>query len=275
MTVLHEPDARSRWDLHMHTTLSDGVLEPTEVLRCAAVAGLDVVAITDHDLGPVLEPGEHSVEGNAIHLLHAAEMTTLHEQCELHVLVYFAGSMPDEFRRFCRLRVQARAERYERIRQSLGLEGVEEACAMARRGERSLTRHHIARSLVGAGHCRSIDEAFKTVLSRSNVPVGGVEIATLLALARDCGGVTSWAHPIAEQAQRWAGDFAKMGLHALEGARPRQGRVVRNGMKRLAKKHGLAVTGGSDWHGWGTAKLGDFAVDGQQVASFARLLVAA
>jgi len=259
----------------MHTTLSDGALEPVEVLRRAAAAGLDVVAITDHDLGPVLEAGEHSMEGNSIHLLHAAEMTTLHEECELHVLVYFAPSMPEEFRSFCRLRVQARAERYERIRQSLGLEGVEEACDAARRGERSLTRHHIARSLVACGHCGSIDEAFKTVLSRSSVPVEGVEIAALLELARDCGGVTSWAHPIPEQAQRWAGDFSKMGLHALEGARPRQGRMVRNGMKRLAKKHGLAMTGGSDWHGWGSADLGDFAVDGQQVFSFARLLVAA
>ncbi len=275
MTVLHELGARSRWDLHVHTKLSDGVLAPAEVLRRCALGGLDVVAITDHDVGPILEAGSHTVEDKEVHLLHAAEMTAVHAGVELHVLVYFVDSMPSEFRSFCRLRAQARAERYERIRQSLGLEGVEEACDTARRGERSLTRHHIARSLVAAGHCGSIDAAFKTLLSRPNVPVDGVGIATVLKLARGCGGVTSWAHPVPEHAKRWAGDFSTMGLHALEGVRPRQGRGARNGMKRLAKKHGLALTGGSDWHGWGSSELGDFAVDGQQVLSFARLLVAA
>jgi len=58
----------------------------------------------------------------------------------------------------------------------------------------------------------------------------------------------------------------------LEGIRPRAGARQRNSLKNLAKKAGLALTGGSDWHGWSPQTLGDFAVDGQQVHAFRTLL---
>ena len=263
---------RSRWDLHVHTRLSDGLCEPEEVLEKAAASGLGVLALTDHDMAPTLPAGEHVFGEDRVFLMHGAEVSVRYEGQGIHLLVYFPGEMPQAFRDFCRERAISRADRYEGARESLGLSGVPPATEAARRGEVSLTRAHMARSLVKAGHVDHVGEAFGRFLKveHGHFQREEPEIADVLDLAGSLGGVCSWAHPNPERARAWAQPLAKLGLAALEGLRPGQGRSQRNTFRRLAKARGLVLTGGSDWHGWGL--FGAFAMDGQQAAPFARLL---
>jgi predicted metal-dependent phosphoesterase TrpH len=157
--------------------------------------------------------------------LHGAEVSVRYEDVELHMLVYFPSEMPADFRDFCRGQAQGRANRYEYIREGLHLSGIPAATEEARRGESSLTRFHLAQALVAAGHVGSVDAAFRDHLSRKRglLPPLELTIEEAIERARSSGGITSWAHPPIGWATEWARPLKKLGLHALEGVRPRMG----------------------------------------------------
>lgn len=263
-----------RVDLHMHTDRSDGVHPPEEVLRRAAAAGLGLIALTDHDLAPLWSCGPQEVDGARVHVLHAAELTACHDGRELHLLVYFPGDMPEDFRAFCREQARARAERYETARARLDLPGIPPADEEAWAGRRSITRVHLSRALVAQGHARSVTRAFDELVGQHTrlVPLPTLSMAAAIAAARASGGLCSWAHPPLPLAQAYTPTFARAGLHALEGLRPGLGHSVRKALKTLAQKHGLLLTGGSDWHGTPGPSLGMFTVDPFQIAPFAQAL---
>lgn len=248
------------FDLHLHSDRSDGEHAPAEVLRRCAVNGLDVVALTDHDISPGLHAGVHRVAGRELHLLHGAEVSGVHEGKELHLLVYFPGEVPDDFAGFLAERTRARAERYDLAVHNLGLDGLPPADERARAGDRAITRLHLSQALVQAGHARDLRDAFDRFTGRSHGKVPPVTLGFLEAidLARAAGGFTSWAHPEAADVDRWAADFAAGGLQALEIYRPGVGASGRAHLLRVAHRHGLVATGGSDWHGWDKGGLGGF-----------------
>ena len=267
----HNPARDLRLDLHMHSTRSDGRLPPHEVLRRCAAGGLDVIALTDHDLPPVLDAGRHQFGAQSIRVLHGVELTTMHEDTEQHLLVYFRGEMPADFRDFCRELVVARADRYDTTVERLSLPGLERADDAARRGERSLTRTHLAQAIVAAGHAPDLQAAFdRYVGERAGiVPAVGLSFLAALERARAAGGVTSWAHPSLRRAETWAREFAAAGLDALEVFRPSFTRAQREGLMKIAFRCGLHMTGGSDYHGWTAGDLGAFSVSGRKLRPLA------
>ncbi len=252
--------ASLRFDLHLHSSRSDGEFAPQEVLRRCAGAGLDVVAITDHDIAPELHAGLHTVAGRTLQVLHGAEVSGVHEGKELHLLVYFPGEMPASFVDFLQDRARARAERYDQAVANLGLPGVGCADERSRAGERAITRFHLSQALVEAGHVPALSEAFRhyTDSKHGLVPQVTLSFLEAIELARASGGFTSWAHPDQADARRWVADFARSGLQGLEIHRPGVGASGRSQLLRLAFKHGLVTTGGSDWHGWSKGDLGGF-----------------
>jgi predicted metal-dependent phosphoesterase TrpH len=102
-----------RADLHSHSLRSDGAHPAELVLAQALAAGLTLFALTDHDVEPALPAGRHEAGGEALHLVHGAEVSGLYAGRELHLLVYFPGEMPDGFRAFLRGRCAARAVRFD------------------------------------------------------------------------------------------------------------------------------------------------------------------
>lgn len=263
------PTSRSdpgRLDLHLHTDRSDGRLPPEELLARLARGRLDIVALTDHDLPNPIPAGVHELEGHAVRVLAAVELSGAHEGREQHLLVYFPGEMPVDFRAFLVGRAQSRADRYDAAVDALGIDGLPRADAAARAGERALTRHHLFRELWSRGHIRDAREGW-ALLARV-VPLIDLPFVEAIRRARAAGALTSWAHPVLEEAQRHVATFVAAGLHGLEGARPALDRRTRNGLKTLAKKHGLVLTGGSDWHGWGGPDPGLFAVCGERAREF-------
>ncbi len=266
----------TRLDLHMHSNLSDGTKSPDEVLRLAAAGGLDIIALTDHDLPAALPAGRVVVGGQPIWVLHGVEVSGHFQGVELHLLVYFPGEMPEDFRRFCRGLAAARADRYEQARERLGLQDLPGADAQAHAGERSLTRLHLSKSIVDAGHAKDLRDAFDrfTGSQHGNVPTVQLSFEDAVKAALAAGGILSWAHPSLEQCRAYGAAIAAMGVHGMEAYRPAIGKEHRRKVRSMARKNGQCVTGGSDWHGL-YKRLGDFAVQGQQAQDFTDRLFAA
>ena len=260
-----------RYDLHLHSDRSDGEHPPEEVLRRCARGKLDVIAITDHDIVPAFEPGLRNVEGRDLRVIAALECSGVHAGSELHFLVYFRGEVPAEFAAFSRRQVQARVERYDAAAEKLGLAVADDT---ARHGHRALTRHHLARALVATGKAKHLHDAFARHVGTGlgNVPPFTTTAGEVIDAARQSGGLVSWAHPSRDQLDRWLSQLVALGLQGVEGIRPSLTSRDRRVYRDAAKRNGLFLTGGSDWHGWHDLDPGLFAVERDSIAVFADLL---
>jgi len=258
-------------DLHTHSTASDGSASPAEVVRLAARAGLDAVALTDHDTVEGLAEATVEADRAGVRLVPGCEIS-----CDpagrfpgtMHLLVYFldrrddrngtdleAAPLPARFRA---LR-EARNTRNEKIVAALHDHGVDIALddVLAEAGGGSVGRPHVAAVLVRAGVVGSVQEAFDVWLAKGRPAYLerdrlGVEEA--IALARASGGVTSVAHPYSvgltgDDLDAFVATLATLGLDALEAVYGRYSPAERGALTELAIRHGLAVTGGSDFHG--------------------------
>lgn len=262
----------------MHTDRSDGRWPAEDVLARCARGGLDVIAITDHDLPPPFAVGRHEIDGKVVHLLGGAEVSGMHEGREHHLLVYFPGVIPDGFRTFCAEQCRHRAERYAEATERLGFQDLPPPTDAARRGEVALTRLHLAQRLVAGRHVKNVREAFSLFLSERHgmVPPIALSFVDAIATARSYGALTSWAHPPRKDAETYAGVFAEAGLHGLEALRPGMAGDDRWALRKIASRHGLFLTGGSDWHGWGDdGNLGLFQVLGREIERFVEALAVA
>jgi predicted metal-dependent phosphoesterase TrpH len=252
-------DLGPKVDLHCHSVASDGLVEAEELARAAAGAGLSALAITDHDLPPVLGHGERSYGDRSIRLIAGVELSTMHKERELHLLVYFSEAMPADFAEWCRARARWRAAWFDECAQALGMPEVQ-ADAEAHAGRRTLTRLHLARAVVEHGLSPNLRSAFNDHVGHNSsvIPALNLSFMEALQVAKAAGGWTSWAHPPTALADDWAAEFAEAGLDALESHRP--GKTGRNRLATLAHQNGMGITGGSDWHGWGKRKMGSFRV---------------
>lgn len=276
MTALPTLHPNARVDLHMHSDRSDGRYAPEHVLKLAGESGLDVIALTDHDLPAQLPVGPQEVEGHTVHVLHAVEVSGWHGDQELHLLVYFPGEMPEDFRLFCTELAKHRADRYERALENLALEGVTPPDQASRDGERAITRLHLAQALVDAGHAENLRQAFGKWVGNhtAKVPHVTLSMADAIARARAAGGLTSWAHPSLDQARAYLPELVDLGVQGVEVFRPRVGSKTRRELGRFSRRHKIVATGGSDWHGWYRHELGEFSVQAQQLGGFFQALQA-
>jgi hypothetical protein len=263
-----------RFDLHLHSNRSDGAFDPMDVIGRCAVAGVDVVALTDHDLSTSVNVGPMCIGDRTIHVLGGAEISGVHEDKEYHLLVYFPREVPEVFREFCVGRAQARARRYDQALVNIGLPGLDAALPEAHAGDVSLTRHHLARALVEAGHVTSIQDAFVQHANYGKVPRVELGFCEAIRFARECGGLTSWAHPPKKALGEHLPDFVAAGLQGLECSRPFLRSAQRRLIRKKAKKYGLFLTGGSDWHGWNDGDVGLFTVSRNEVEGFCDALMA-
>jgi predicted metal-dependent phosphoesterase TrpH len=262
----------------MHTARSDGRWPAGDVLARCARGGLDVIAITDHDLPPPFAVGRHVVDDKVIHVLGGAEVSGMHEGREFHLLVYFPGEIPTAFRTFCAEQCARRAERYAEATARLPFRDLPPPSDAARRGEVALTRLHLAQELVAAKHVVDVREAFAKFLGErhGHVPPIALSFVDAIHIARSFGALTSWAHPSRKDAETFTATFAAAGLQGLEVLRPGLSSEERRALRKIAARHGLFLTGGSDWHGWGDdGNLGLFQVLGREIESFVGALAAA
>jgi predicted metal-dependent phosphoesterase TrpH len=261
--ALARPAPRRQADLHLHTTHSDGTADPAGLLVAARGAGLQAIAVTDHDtLGGYLAaidlPVPPSGAWPALEIVPGVEITSSFLGREVHLLAYdVRPNDPSLAGALAELRV-ARVERFRAMAGRLAALGASvEGEALRLLVDESpaahtLGRRHLAGLLVQAGRARNVREAFQRYLhdgGRASVPKERLAADRALTLAHAAGGVVSLAHPPADWGREELAGLLQIGLDAVEVDFPscRPARAVQ--LREWAAELGLAVSGGSDWHG--------------------------
>ncbi|MFI6760356.1 PHP domain-containing protein [Micromonospora sp. NPDC050417] len=279
------PGPDTRIDLHAHSTASDGTLSPVELVRSAAEAGLDVLAITDHDTTAGWAPAVAALPPG-LTLIRGAELSCrwygVQPSIALHLLAYlFDPEAPELVSELARIRA-AREIRAERIVDSLRADGIDVDWAdiQARAAGGTVGRPHIAQALIRAGLVRTTSEAFEPrwLGWRYHAPKEDLDVFHAIRLVREAGGVPVFAHPRASRRGPVVPDaliveMAAAGLAGLEADHEDQSPAEREHVRRLAAELGLTVTGSSDFHGeHKTVRLGAFTTS---VESYERIVAAA
>ncbi|MEW1900638.1 MULTISPECIES: PHP domain-containing protein [unclassified Streptomyces] len=261
-----------RIDLHTHSTASDGTDSPAELVRNAAAAGLDVVALTDHD----------TTRGHAeaiaalpegLTLVTGAELSCRVDGIGLHLLAYLFD--PEEPALLAQ-RELVRDDRVPRARamvgklRDLGVPVTWERVARIA-GDGSVGRPHVAEALVELGVVPDVSAAFtpEWLADGGRAYVGKHELDPVEAirLVKAAGGVTVFAHPLAVKRGRVLPEasiarLAEAGLDGVEVDHMDHDEATRARLRGLAKELGLLTTGSSDYHGSRkTCRLGEYTTD--------------
>lgn len=261
-----------RIDLHLHSTASDGTDPPAGLIAAAAAAGLDVVALTDHDCTAGWEPALAAAGPLGIVVLPGAEISCRVGTISVHLLAY--GHDPQD----AQLRAELSATRSDRVgRARRMVERIavdylltwEDVLEQVSPGA-TVGRPHIADAMIARGLVGTRDEAFETTLHRSSPyfePHDAPQAADAVRLVLGAGGVPVMAHPRAGRRGRTVTDedlagLAAAGLVGVEADHPDHTDDERAAVRRLAADLGLLVTGSSDYHGAARPNaLGAFTTD--------------
>jgi 3',5'-nucleoside bisphosphate phosphatase len=260
-----------RADLHVHSTASDGTDPPAEVMRRAARAGLDVVALTDHDT--VAGHAEARAAAGPVALLPGMELSCRLDGRSLHMLAYlFDADQPELAAELARIRDDRVLRARAMVDKLAGL-GVNvswgQVAAIA--GQAVVGRPHIARAMADSGAIASPREAFTRdwIADGGRAYVGRYALDPVRAidLVRAAGGVTVLAHPRAGR-DTWVTNeqitrLAAVGLAGLEVFHPDQSEAERARLIALAHDLALVPTGGSDDHG----SLTDYRLGGETTSA--------
>lgn len=248
------------FDMHMHSTASDGALSPAELVEAAAARDLLGLSLTDHD----------SVGGNAAAAARAAELDIAFipgvelsaevNERDVHILGYWLDS--DKLLATGRLQhlSAARRQRGVEIVRRLSLLGMElDMDAILANCGGSLGRPHIAQAMVEAGYVANIREAFGKWLSRgmpAYVPREKLTPLDAVQLILAAGGVPVIAHPGTGVPDAMIPMLAREGLGGVEVYHPEHNAAAEQKYSRMARNLRLAQTGGSDFHVQGLREIG-------------------
>jgi 3',5'-nucleoside bisphosphate phosphatase len=248
-----------RADLHSHSTASDGTCPPADVMQRARAAGLDVIALTDHDTVAGLEEARLALPPG-LALLPGMELSCRLEGHSVHLLGYLFDPGHQELAAECARIRESRLHRAQAMVERLAELGApvtwDQVSAMA--GDGVVGRPHIARALVEAGVIDTPDQAFGPDWigpgGRAHVTRYALDPVRAIALIRAAGGVTVLAHPRGGTRGWMIPDdviaaLAAAGLHGIEVWHPDQDQSVRQELQALAATLDLVASGGSDDHG--------------------------
>lgn len=247
-----------RIDLHTHSTASDGTTDPADLVRQAGEAGLDVVALTDHDTTGGHETAVAALP-SGLSLVRGAEVSCVHDGISLHLLAYLfdpADAALGGALETLRTSRVGRAEAMARALEGAGT-GVTWAQVQELAGG-TVGRPHVAQALMAQGLVGSVSEAFTPdwigTGGRFYVPKVELDVLAAVRLVTAAGGVAVFAHPRATKRGRTVtdevvADMAAAGLAGLEVDHVDHEDDDRRHLRGLADELGLVTTGSSDFHG--------------------------
>lgn len=252
-----------RIDLHTHSAVSDGTDSPAGLVRQAAAAGLDVVALTDHDTFDGLDEAVEAGADRGVEVVRGLELSCAREGRSVHLLAYGADPADaDLAEEMARIR-RGRANRLGAVLAKLAELGVplsEEAVLTHVGDSPSIGRPHIADALVAAGQAADRKQAFDQYLADggpAHVPRYAVDLATGIALVRGAGGVAVLAHPWGRGREQLLAEdvltelVSEHGLDGFEVDHQDHGPDARRRLRALGEGLGALTTGSSDYHGTG------------------------
>jgi hypothetical protein len=248
------------FDLHVHSNRSDGAFSPSEVVRRAVQAGLEGIALTDHDTMAGYAEARAAGEGLGLEVIPGCEVSTTQNGGPVHLLALFVDPSDE---RFAGEMARLRDDRIERAQamvarlNDLGV-GVRFDRVLEIAGEASVGRPHIAQAMVELGVVARTTAAFtdEWIGNKGRAYVERHSLAPLdaVALIRGAGGAAVLAHPIwtvKDETLTEAGieELAGAGLAGIEVDHPDHDAPARAHYAAMAERLGLVPTGASDWHG--------------------------
>ncbi|MEV5001015.1 PHP domain-containing protein [Nocardioides sp. LML1-1-1.1] len=249
-------------DLHTHSRVSDGTAAPRDLVHAAATAGLDVVALTDHDTTLGWDEAAAAAVEAGIALVRGIEISTRFRGAGVHLLAYLPDAtdvpLQEELARIVAGREDRVPTMLARLRE-LGIPATAEALAEATGGSEVTGRPHIADLLVHLGVVRDRDQAFAQYLAEGGpafVDRYAAELVTMIGLVRGAGGVPVIAHPWGRGSAHVLDEPAivglkEAGLAGLEVDHLDHAPHTRAQLRAIAGRLDLVATGSSDHHGTG------------------------
>jgi 3',5'-nucleoside bisphosphate phosphatase len=269
------------YDMHTHSTFSDGTRSITDNIALAIERALDGIAITDHDTTAGYGEAFEAAEGTSLEIIPGLELSAEYEGASLHILAYWADPDSEELRAELQRLTDTRFRRGEMMIEKLREMGYDISFERVREiaGGELIARPHIAQAMVEAGIVSTEKEAFDNYISDSGpayVPKHALDPFDSVGLIRRAGGACVLAHP-----GMWHGDssvpedlierMAAAGMAGLEVDHPDHDQSQRAHYRELAGRLGLVPTGSSDCHGdrFGS-RLGCDTTDAERVAELRR-----
>ena len=253
-----------RVDLHTHSSRSDGVLAPAELVRMARAVGLDALALTDHDSLAGLEEARQVGAEEGVEVIAGVELSVRNQGSDEHLLGFFVDPTAAELVAYLdelQTSRQRMAEETLAALERLGAPVDVQRVAELARGA-VVTRPHIARALVEAGHVSSEQEAFDRYLGSGKpaaIPRPSPDPARAIHLVRAAGGVAALAHPVFRQDAGWQDRLASTperldrlqaaGLQAVECFYPDATPEISQQLVAWSRERGLLAIAGTDYHG--------------------------
>jgi len=259
-----------RCDLHCHSTHSDGLLKPADVVRRAASRGVEVLALTDHDETSGLAEAHAAAADTGMRLVDGAELSVSWNDITIHVVALGIDPECEALQTGLAAIRAGRDQRAKRMADSLadaGIEGAYDGAAAYVTNVRLIGRTHFARFLVERGHVRDTKAAFQRYLTAGKPGYVRHSWATLsqaLGWIRAAGGQSVLAHPgryhvDSAQMRGLLGEFRDTGGDAIEVLSSSHTAAQTSEYARHARVFGLLASSGSDYHGPGESwvDLGD------------------
>lgn len=248
------------FDLHSHTTASDGRLTPQELVRRAVDMRVDILAITDHDTVAGLHEAHTVIEQEAlpITLINGIEISTVWQNFDIHIVGLNIDPQNPTLVAFIEQQIERRLERAKEIGARLEKNKMPGAFDGAAKlaGDASITRAHFARWIVEQGYAKTMQAVFKKFLTRGNpgyVPPNWCTITDAIDVIHAAGGKAVIAHPgrynmTAKWLKRLIQYFIEVGGDGMEVSQPQQSPQERRTLGDYAIQFNLLASQGSDFH---------------------------
>lgn len=245
-------------DLHIHTTYSDGMLSPQEIVDASVDCGMDCIALTDHDNVLSYNIALDWVNKNRYNLeiIPGVEINTIYKGYEVHILGYFMDKENLQFKDMLAFQQKARIEQTHKIIELLAkkegikikFEDVQKLVAPMG----SIGRPHIARAITSCGGSANIMEAYaKFINNNSDVYVERKTVSPhdAVEVINEANGIPVFAHPIdVDIADKLTCELVNYGLRGIEAYHRKHSPAAVEHFSTIAEQYGLIVTGGSDFH---------------------------
>ncbi len=242
-------------DLHTHTTASDGLLSPAELVDEANQRGIGLLGITDHDTLDGLAEATRRAVGTPVALVPGVELSTTIPGPEIHILGYFVNRDDAQFTgRLAALAVD-RVNRITNVVRLLNEAGfpVDMDAILAQADEGSIGRPHVARALIELGVATDMNDAFSRFLRRGTLgwaPRSPFTAEEAVQMLLDNGAVPVLAHPFSTRdVEGTVERLVPAGLRGLEVFYGEYEDMRQRELLGVANRYGLVPTGGSDFHG--------------------------
>jgi predicted metal-dependent phosphoesterase TrpH len=267
-------------DLHIHSTMSDGTMSPTEIVDLAYKKGLSCIALTDHDTVAGNQEAQQRGDVIGLEVISGMELSVSFEEFNVHLLGYLIDSENVSLLRSLHTLQEARETRNREILHILEVNGIHitEKELQKVSGTGQTGRPHIAKILMEKQVVRSMDEAFDKYLGRDGsayVSRFVLDMKSAVDVIHTAGGLAVVAHPYhLIKNDMISGEILlrlkELGVDGIETYYPTHSRKFRKQLIKLAEKYGLLLTGGSDYHG--TIRRGTTLAGGKGVSVPAELV---